>query len=312
MSDLTRPAANAARLDLRTALLLTLPTMLWAGNAVVGRAIAGQFPPIALNWVRWLSALVVLAPFVIVGMRRRGGWPRASWRVMIPIGLLGVGAYNALQYMALQTSTAVNATLIGASMPAWILGVGALFFHAQVSARQWLGAAVSIGGVLCVLSQGDPARLASLSLVPGDLYMLLATVCWSFYTWLLRRKRPDLPGLEFLAVQIVYGVLLSAPIVALENAVGPIAMHWTPTVFAALAYIAIGPSIVAYVCWDYGVARAGATVPVFFVNLTPLFATILSAAVLGEAPHLYHGAAFLLILAGIALAMTNTPRRPGA
>ena len=72
--------ANAARLDLRTALLLTLPTMLWAGNAVVGRAIAGQFPPIALNWVRWLSALVVLAPFVIVGMRRRGGWPRASWR----------------------------------------------------------------------------------------------------------------------------------------------------------------------------------------------------------------------------------------
>lgn len=290
-------------LDARTIVLLTLPTMFWAGNAVVGRMLAGQFPPIALNWVRWLSALVILAPFVIISSRKRGAWPWASWRVMVPIGLLGVGAYNALQYMALQTSTAVNATLIGASMPAWILTVGALFFHARVSGRQWLGAGVSIGGVLCVLTQGDFARLTSLSLVTGDLYMLLATVCWSFYTWLLRKKRPDLPGLDFLALQIVYGVALTAPLVAVEAAISPIAMHWTPTVLMALAYIAIGPSILAYVCWDYGVARAGATLPVFFVNLTPLFATILSAAVLGEAPHLYHAIAFALILSGIALAM---------
>jgi len=305
MSDVQGPHG----LDVRTAILLTLPTMLWAGNAVIGRLIAGQFPPIALNWVRWLSALAVLLPFVLVRARQRGTWPSASWRVMVPLGLLGVGAYNALQYLALQTSTAVNATLIGASMPAWILGVGAMFFQAKVTARQWLGAAVSITGVLCVLAQGDPARLASFTLVSGDLYMLLATMSWAFYTWLLRRKRPDLPGLDFLALQIVYGVVLSVPIVGVESALSPITMHWTPTVLAALAYIAIGPSIVAYVCWDYGVARAGATVPVFFVNLTPLFATLFSAAVLGEMPHLYHGVAFMLILAGIVLAMGKLPSR---
>ena len=305
MSAVQRPHG----LDVRTAILLTLPTTLWAGNAVVGRLIAGQFPPIALNWARWLSALAVLLPFVLLRARQRGAWPSASWRVMVPLGLLGVGAYNALQYMALQTSTAVNATLIGASMPAWILGVGAVFFRAKVTGRQWLGAAVSITGVLCVLAQGDPARLASFTLVPGDLYMLLATMSWSFYTWLLRRKRPNLPGLDFLALQIVYGVVLSAPIVGVESALSPITMHWTPTVLMALAYIAIGPSIVAYACWDYGVARAGATVPVFFVNLTPLFATLLSAAVLGEMPHLYHGVAFMLILAGIVLAMGRLPGR---
>lgn len=300
--------ARLHALDWRTILLLTLPPMMWAGNAVVGRMLVGQVPPIELNWIRWLGALALLAPVVLAAAHRRGRLPHAPWRVMLPLGVLGVGAYNALQYLALQTSTAVNATLIAASAPAWILGLGAVFFGERVATRQWFGASVSTVGVLCVLTRGDPGRLASLSFVPGDLYMLAATICWSFYTWLLRRRRPDLPGLDFLALQIVWGVVLSAPIVAIEASMTAVVFHWTPWVLAAFAYIAIGPSILAFVCWDHGVARAGATLPVFFANLTPLFATVFAAALLGEWPVAYHGAAFVLILAGIALAMAPRAR----
>lgn len=303
------PASSSPRaLDWRTASLLALPPVLWAGNAVVGRLLVGQFPPIALNWVRWIVAFALLAPVLIAWIRHHGHWPPAPWRVMVPIGLFGVGAYNALQYLALQTSSPVNTTLIAASAPAWVLAIGALFFHERVGARQWLGASVSIAGVLCVLTRGDPGRLGTLSFVAGDLYMLAATLCWGFYTWLLRRRRPELPGMVFLALQIIYGTMLSVPFVSIEAMTSPVTMHWTPAVLAALVYFAVGPSILAYVCWDHGVARAGASIPVFFANLTPLFATIFSAALLGEAAHAYHAAAFALILAGIALAMMHTAR----
>ncbi|MFZ2648745.1 MAG: EamA family transporter, partial [Burkholderiaceae bacterium] len=81
----------------------------------------------------------------------------------------------------------------------------------------------------------------------------------------------------------------------------PLPINWTTGLLGALVFIAIGPSIVAYRCWGLGVAEAGPAVAAFFSNLTPVFAALLSAALLGEAPQWYHGAAFVLIIAGIVV-----------
>lgn len=302
------PTARPAPLDWRTIVLLILPPLLWAGNAIVGRLLVGLVPPLALNWWRWLLAGAVLSPFIVASLRRPGQWPHAPWPLMLLLGTLGIGAYNALQYLALQTSTPVNTTLIGASAPAWILAIGAIFFSARVNARQWAGAALSMVGVLLVLTRGHPAAVREVGFVIGDLYMLIATIAWAFYTWLLRKRRPDLPGLEFLGIQVVFGVMVATPVVGVEALASDVSMHWTPAVCAALAYIATGPSILAFVCWDRGVVRAGATLPIFFANLTPLFAAIFSALLLGEWPKGFHAWAFGLILLGIVLAM---PRQSG-
>ncbi|HEU4622376.1 MAG TPA: DMT family transporter [Burkholderiaceae bacterium] len=308
MTESAAVSGQASGLRASTVALLLLPPMLWAGNAIVGRLLVGSFPPIALNLARWTIALVILLPLLAWRYTHlsREGWS-ASARWMVWIGLLGVGAYNALQYLALQTSSPVNTTLIGASGPVITLALGAWLFKVPVRSRQWLGATVSIVGVLVVLTRGDIHRLAALGFVRGDLYMLLATASWSLYTWLLRRHRPNLPNIEFMALQIVWGCAWVAPVAALELTVGGGHIAWSWKVAAALAYIALGPSLVAYVCWDRGVAHTGATVPVFFANLTPLFAAVLSALVLGEAPHAYHAAAFVLIVVGIVLSLP--PRR---
>jgi drug/metabolite transporter (DMT)-like permease len=293
------------KLDARTAALLMLPPLFWAGNAVVGRALVGLVPPLALSFLRWALAGVILTAFVWRGVREH--WPalRARWRDILLMGVLGVGAYNTFQYLALQTSTPINVTLIAASSPVFALAVGALFFRERVRAGQWAGAAVSIAGVLWVLARGDAGRLASLAIAPGDLYMLVANLTWTYYTWLLRTRRPDMPLGPLLAAQIAVGALAVAPLAATEAALGA-RIVWTPATFAGLAYIAVLPSIVAYYCWDRGVAHAGAVIPVYFANLTPLFAALLSTVLLAEAPHLYHGVGLVLILAGIHLAS----RRP--
>ena len=290
------------RLDPSTAALLALPPLFWAGNAVVARMLVGDVPPVALSLARWMIALALLLPFAWRStMRHRAAFVR-HWRILLAIGPLGVGAYNTLQYIALQTSTPMATSLIASSSPVFILALGALVFGERTRSAQWLGAALSVGGVLLVMARGDPANLAQLAFVPGDLIMLVANLTWTLYTWLLRRHRPDLPFAPLLLVQVAIGVVAIAPFAALEASLSPARIQWSGGAAAAMLYMAVFPSLAAYWCWDLGIRRVGAVIPVYFANLTPVFAAVLSIWLLDDAPRIYHVAALALIIGGIHLA----------
>jgi drug/metabolite transporter (DMT)-like permease len=289
-------------LSLSTALLLVVPPLMWAGNAVVGRMVADMVPPVTLNFLRWAIALLILLPLAS-SIYRRGSGLLTQWRRYAILGLLGVGMYNALQYMALQTSTPINVTLVAASLPVWMLAIGWMFFGAQVKGKQMIGAALSLTGVLLVLSRGEWRELLALRLVPGDLFMLLATMAWAVYSWLLTRGQ-DAAAISaswatFLLAQVTFGVAWSGAFAAGEWALTDAQIYWSWNLGAALLFVAVGPAVVAYRCWGIGVQRAGPNVAAFFNNLTPLFAAVMSLAFLGELPHAYHAAAFALIVGGI-------------
>lgn len=292
------------RLTPSTALLLALPPLLWAGNAVVGRLVHELIPPMTLNFLRWILAFLILLPLAYRVLRRGSPlWP--DWKHFALLGLLGVGCYNALQYLALQTSTPLNVTLVASSIPVWMLCVGTLFFGQKVTRRQVSGALLSVAGVLVVLSRGQWALLMQVRLVPGDVYVLLATLSWAFYSWMLARPgaatqiRSDWAA--FLLAQIAFGLAWSGLSAGVEWSVTDAHIRWGWPLITALLYIAIGPAVVAYRCWGMGVQRVGPAIAGFFSNLTPLFAALLSAAFLGEMPHFYHGLAFLLIVSGIVV-----------
>ncbi|ABM38531.1 DMT family transporter [Polaromonas naphthalenivorans] len=292
------------RLTPATALLLTLPPLLWAGNAVVGRVVHELIPPMTLNFLRWVLAFVILLPLAWRVLRPDSAmW--SHWKRFSLLGLFGIGCYNALQYLALQTSTPLNVTLVASSIPVWMLMVGALFFGRPVSRRQVAGALLSIAGVLVVLSRGRWELLVQVRLVPGDLYVLLATLAWAFYSWLLSQPKepPELrrDWAAFLMAQIVFGLGWSGLFAGGEWALADQHISWGWPLATALLYIAVGPAVMAYRCWGMGVQRVGPAIAGFFSNLTPLFAALLSAAFLGELPHLYHALAFGLIVGGIVV-----------
>lgn len=281
-----------------------LPPLLWAGNAVVGRMVAPLIPPMMFNFLRWFLSLFILLPMASWILRSDSGL-RSHWRHFALLGLLGAGLYNALQYLALQTSTPLNVTLVGSSGPLWTLAMGYLFFGARVTRSQLLGAALSIVGVAIVLARGEWAQLMALQLVPGDLYMLLATISWAWYSWLLARgtapKAIRNDGTAFLLAQVMFGVGWSGLLATGEWALTDAQIHWGLPLVAALTYVVIGPAVLAYRWWGMGVQRAGPVVAGFFTNLMPVFAALLSAIVLGEMPRAYHALAFLLIVAGIVI-----------
>lgn len=294
-----------ARLSPSTALLLIVPPLMWAGNAVVGRAVGEMVPPMMLNLLRWVLAGLLLLPLAASVLRADSGlWQ--NWRRFSILGLLSVGAYNALQYLALQTSSPINVTLVAASMPVWMLLVGRLFFAAAISRQQLLGAMLSISGVLLVLSRGRLETLLQVQLVPGDIYILIAAIAWAFYSWMLTQPAKDPAGIRsnwaaFLLAQIVFGLVWSSLFAAGEWALSDARILWSWPLAAALLFVAIGPALLAYRCWGAGVQRAGPTVASFFGNLTPLLTALLSSALLGETPQPFHGVAFALIVGGIVV-----------
>jgi drug/metabolite transporter (DMT)-like permease len=184
----------ASSLSASTVLLLTVPPLLWAGNAIVGRLVREAVPPMTLNLLRWTIALLVLLPLGRAALRTGSG-VLANWRRYALLGLLGIGMYNSLQYLALQSSTPINVTLVASGMPVWMVLVGRLFYGVPVRGRQVGGAVLSIAGVLVVLCRGDLEQLLGLRLVAGDLYMILATIAWSFYSWMLLQPK-DVPALR--------------------------------------------------------------------------------------------------------------------
>ena len=292
------------RLSPATIALLVIPPLLWAGNSIVGRMVHSVVPPMTLNFLRWAIAFIVLLPLAGSVLRPESGLWR-SWKRFALLGLLGVGMYNALQYLALRSSTPINVTLVASSMPVWMLLIGRLFFGATVSRRQMLGAAVSIAGVLIVLCRGDWEQLLALRLVAGDVLMIVATICWSVYSWLLtRRDEPESirhDWARFLLAQVSFGLMWSGLSASTEWLVTDAHILWSWQLASALLYVAVGPAVIAYRCWGAGVQRVGPNVAAFFNNLTPLFAAVLSSAFLHESPHGFHAIAFALIVAGIIL-----------
>lgn len=303
-------------LTARVALLLTIPPLMWAGNALTGRLLAGTLTPLTLNAVRWIAALVILLPlgWAAVATPARRAEILARWRPLALLGGLGVGAYNALQYLALQTSTPINVTLIASSVPVWMMLVGIVFYGEHPRPAQWLGALLSTAGVVIVLTRGEPAALASLRLVPGDLWILLAALSWAFYSWQLARPpavlagaaRPAWDWAEALLVQVLFGLVWAGGSAGLELAAGAVPNPAIPPVGGAalalaIVFLGLGPSVIAYRCWGMGVAAAGPAVAGFFSNLTPLFTALFSAVLLGDPPRPYHALAFAGIVAGIWL-----------
>ncbi len=290
------------QLNIATISYLLIATALWAGNAVAGRVLVGSISPITLSAVRWGLAALLLLPF---------GWrvfkpESALWqnkKRFLLLGLFGVGSYNVLLYLALQTSSAINVTLIGASMPIWMLFIGAVFYQTKPTLLQMVGALISLLGVSVVLSRGDLTSLLSMQMVMGDLLIMLATILWAIYSWMISRPgvstERQWPWADFLMAQVLIGLMWTIFFDGFEIAAGHAFIDLNAWTGSLILFVAIGPSLIAYRCWGMGGEWRGPTVAAFFANFIPLFTALLSAAMLGEPPQLFHGIAFALIVAGI-------------
>jgi len=281
--------------------LLALANLMWSGNWILGRALREAFDPVALNFWRWLVAVLVMAPFAIGAAWQRRAAIRRHAGLLAFLALTGVTLFQSLVYLGLESTTAINAVLINASAPVFIVVCSWIVDREKAGLRQSAGMLLSFVGVLLIVCQGEPGRLLQLEFHRGDAWILLAMPIWGIYSVIVKRCPPELRGLVLTFVIAVIGLAMLAPLYFAGAPRGP--LRWpTGAEAGAVLYVAIAASVLAFLCWNRGVAVVGANAAGFTLPLLPVFGTVLAMLFLGESFRAFHAAGFATILVGVVLA----------
>lgn len=290
-------------------LLLVLATLFWSGNFVLGRAVRADVPPIGLAFWRWCGGSILVLGFAWPYLKRDWALIWRHWKMILLLSILGVATFNTLVYTGLQFTTAINALLMQSTMPVLIVLMTYFFFRETIRAVQAVGILLSLAGVLVIVGQGSLEVLTSLSLNLGDLLVFIAVALYAAYSALLR-WRPPIHPLSFIATTFIAGTIILLPFYVWENMAGRV-MSLDGVTILTVGYVAVFPSILAYLCYNRGVELAGANRAGLFIHLMPVFGTIMAILFLGESFRWFHSLGILLILGGILLATRPNPSTKG-
>jgi drug/metabolite transporter (DMT)-like permease len=301
--DQTRQVAAAggqAAMRLAAAFLL-ISAASWAGNHLLARMIAGVVPPASLNALRWALVGIVIA--AVSHRTLREDWPaiRSRAGLLTFLGVIGGGIFGTLQFVGLQYTGVINMGVMNSVAPVFIVAASYLLFGDRNGPGQIAGIAVSLLGILAIISQLDTRRLGAFSFNYGDLIILGNMVLWAIYS-ACQRLIPKIRLESFLFVLAVVSAVTNIPFAAWEHASGQ-SIPASAVSAIAILYSGLISSMLAYFCWARGVALIGPGRAGSFLHVIPIFNTALGTLVLGEPLRLYHLVGFVFIIAGVSLAV---------
>ena len=287
--------------------LLVLGNLFWASNIIVGRAILGPVPPVALSFWRWAGAFAVAFCFARPHLKK--DWPllRADWKIMVVLAATGIAFFNTLAYIGLSGTTALNVLLMQSSLPLVVSVWAFALFKERPSGWQLVAVMISLAGVAFVAAHGSLDALLALQFYRADVWIMAAVIILGSYTVLLRR-RPAVHPLSFMQAAMGLGVLLVAPLYLRELGLGArITDHWQN--YAGIAYMAVFPSFISYLFFNRGVQLIGAARAGQSTHLIPITGSIMAVMFLSETLHVYHIVGIVLIGTGIGLAQLKATTR---
>lgn len=280
--------------------MLVIAPLFWGGNAVAGKLASLDWQPFTITCTRWLLTTLVLTPFALKHLRADHAILKQRWLTMVILGAFGMAMFNLLMYLSLHYTSAINVSIEQASMPSMIMIANFIFFSQRVTLLQIAGLLCSVLGVLITTTQGEPWLFFEQGLNRGDAIMLLACVFYAGYTFGLR-WRPDIHWLSFMWAISVSAVLMSIPFAWWEaqqgSATFPGLRGWS-----VMLYVILFPTIIAQICYARGVELIGSNRAGLFINLVPIFGSILAVIILQEQFRLYHAAGLVLVVGGIMVA----------
>lgn len=282
--------------------LLILATFFWGTNFAFSRMIVEVIPPIQLSFLRWVIASLVFLPFVLTELKEHHAVLRKQWKILFMLGLTGVAGFNTLIYIAMQYTTSINASLVNSLTPLFIVLLSVVFLREKLVRLQYIGTALSLIGVLVVLTEGEMLLLFSLTFNPGDLIVLAAVTLWAVYSVLMKKYGGPLPKKATFLVTMYIAIISLFPFSLFERTYHPISISDVPIeVLLAVVYLAIGPGIIAFICWNEGVMQVGPGKASNYLYLVLFFTTVLAVFFGGEQLGLPQIIGAVFVLTGVII-----------
>jgi drug/metabolite transporter (DMT)-like permease len=294
---------------------LIVATCIWGGNFVAGKAIVAELPPISVAFCRWGIALLILLVW-----RGKEAWKerqllRTHWKTVAFLSITGVAGFNTLTYISVQYTSSINASLMNAATPIFVVFISRFILQERIRWLASIGIGISIIGVLWIISHGSWSVISGLSFNVGDMWMLLAILCWAFYSVGMKKAAGRFVPSVLLIYQVIFATILLFPVSMIELAIRKPAVHFTLGLTSGLLYVGIFASIVAFTAWNRAIATLGPARCSGFLNMIPLFSAIFATFFAGERIHLYHAIGTAFIICGVyttnqILKMANTLQAP--
>ena len=291
-------------------ILLILTTLFWSGNFVLSRGMHADIPPFALSFWRWAVALLILSCFGLRHLLAERELILRHRYFILSQGLLGVTGFNSLIYMAMQTTTAINAVLVNSCTPIIIVLISWVMYNDRLRFRQCLGVAISLCGVILIITRGNLMTLYHLQFNTGDILVFLAATLWAQYSANLKKYPQGLHPLAYQIAIVLVGLTFLLPLYIFEISAGK-TLHLTTSSVITILYVAVFASVLAFIFWNRAVAELGANIAGPFIHLMPVFSTILAVIFLGESLTKNHVLAILLIFGGIFMTTFRVKKRSG-
>jgi len=286
--------------------LLVLAPLFWSLNFLLGKTIAGVIPPGAMTLLRWVITIIFILPFYWKELAKNKKLFLEHWILILILGLTGYFFNSIGTFLAVTYTTAINASFIAALNPVVFALISFVFFHEKVSNMQIIGITTSLIGVMWIIFKGDITHLLSLKINIGDGFMLIAVLSWAIYSNVLKKKGTIFPSNALFLAMVLGGIAVSLPYFIGET-IYTDSTWWNnlqPKYYLNILAIGIFPSLLAFFCWNKGLQAVSSNHAAIFLNLVPVFTTILSVFILGEKFGISQFIGGILILLGVIL-VTN-------
>ena len=282
--------------------LAVLAAIIWSGNFVVAKVVAGGIPPVSLAFYRWLTASVIILPFAIKQFKAEWKTVLRSWHYFFWVALSGIALFNTFVYVGAHYTTAINLALIGTtSSPIISVALARIFLKEKIGLHKITGMIICIIGVLFLLSKDDPTNLLHLHFDTGDLCVLLAAFCFSVYNTLVKKKPAAVSPVNFLFVAFSLGTIMLLPFFFWEISYAT-PVDWNNNYLLAILYLGLGTSVISFMIWNTAIQKLGAGRTALFGNLIPVFSSLEAALFLHEKFTIIHRISLLIVFAGIVIA----------
>ncbi len=282
-------------------ILLILTTIFWSGNFIVGKAASMyEIPPFSLNFYRWFFAGLILLPFTLKEIISKKKYILENIGFFIILGITSITIFNSIVYYSLYYTQVISGVLMISTIPVWIIFISSILNVEKTNIFQIIGVALSLTGVIFIITKADINLIRSLDFNKGDLTMAVAMFSWALYSALLRKKKYEISQITLLEVVIISGLVFLIPIYFIEMNMGYLIKLEKPFILT-LTYVVIFPGLAAFFFWIKGISIIGANRAGVFLHMMPIFGAIMAMIIFKEKFMFYHFLGAMFIIAGITL-----------
>ena len=282
-------------------LLLILTTIFWSGNFIVGKAASiYEIPPFSLNFYRWFFAGVILMPFTIKELINKKNYIFSNLGFFVILGITSITIFNSIVYYSLYYTQVISGVLMISTIPVWIIFISSMLNIEKTNIFQIIGVALSLTGVIFIITKADINLIKNLDFNKGDLTMVIAMFSWALYSSLLKKKKYEISQITLLQVVIITGLIFLIPIYFIEMSMGNLIKLGKPF-YLTLTYVVLFPGLASFFFWIKGIGIIGANRAGAFLHLMPIFGAIMAMIIFDEKFMFYHFLGAVFIIAGITL-----------